>query len=150
MGYGVVEAHGESLQVITYGVLKAPPSAPLEQRLGRLFQGLLEGLNTWHPTAVAVEEPFVGGNPRTSLAVGRSQAIVLLAAHQRGIPIERYTPAEVKASITGYGRGSKEQVQQMVRLFLDITGPLPSDAADALAVALVHLRSQRLQGEALR
>ena len=147
MGYGVLEATGEALQVVSYGVLKASSAASLEERLARLFQGLVEGFETWCPTTVAVEEPFVGGNPRSALAVGRAQAVVLLAAAQRGIPVSRYSPAQVKQSVTDYGRGSKEQVQEMVRLLLGLTGPLAPDAADALAVALCHLRSLRLPAE---
>lgn len=149
MGYGVLEVRGDSVHVIDYGVLTASASMALEQRLGHLFQTFLEQLTIWQPTSIAVEEPFVGQNPRTSLSIGRAQTIVLLAAHQMGIPVARHTPAQVKASLTDYGRGSKEQVQQMVRLVLSISSPLPPDAADALAVALTYLRNERSNWEAL-
>lgn len=149
MGYGVLEVRGDSVHVIDYGVLKASASMTLEQRLGHLFQVFLERLTIWQPTSIAVEEPFVGQNPRTSLSIGRAQTVVLLAAQQMGIPVQRLTPAEVKASLTNYGRGSKEQVQQMVKLVLTISAPLPPDAADALAVALTHLRNKRSNWEEL-
>lgn len=149
MGYGVLEVRDDSVHVIDYGVLKASASMTLEQRLGHLFQAFLEQLTIWNPTSIAVEEPFVGQNPRTSLSIGRAQTVVLLAAHQMGIPVQRHTPAQVKASLTDYGRGSKEQVQQMVRIVLSISTPLPPDAADALAVALTYLRNKRSNLEAL-
>ena len=150
MGYGVIEALGDNHQALAYGVLQASTKTPLEDRLARLFQELLSVMDLWRPTAVAVEEPYVGGNPRTSLAVGRAQALVLLASSQRGIPVSRHTPAEVKSYVTDYGRGSKSQVQQMMQRLLSIPDPLPPDAADALAVALCHLWSRNPLLEATR
>ena len=147
LGYGVIESQGETHRAVGYGVLRASRTAALEDRLLKLYQQLLETLDQWQPTALAVEEPFVGGNPQTSLSVGRAQAIVLLAARQRGISVTRYAPAEVKGTVTDYGRGSKEQVNLVVRRMLGIAEPVPTDAADALAVALCHLWSRsRLAG----
>ena len=142
MGYGVIDSQGESHRALGYGVLRASRTAALEDRLLKLYQQLLETLDQWHPDALAVEEPFVGGNPQASLSVGRAQAVVLLAARQRDIPVTRYAPAEVKSTVTDYGRGSKEQVNLVVRRLLGIAEPVPSDAADALAVALCHLWSR--------
>jgi crossover junction endodeoxyribonuclease RuvC len=94
---------------------------------------------------VAVEQPFMAKNVKSTLAVGMAQAIALLAAASKGIPIYEYTPTQVKQRVADYGGSSKEQVQEMVKLQLDLPQlPQPSDAADALAVALCHLREMHL------
>ena len=94
---------------------------------------------------VALEEPFVAGNARSALAIGRAQAVAILAAAQAGLPIFRYMPTQVKQLVTSYGRSSKDQVQQVVKLQLGVTDlPEASDAADALAVAICHLNQKHL------
>jgi len=94
---------------------------------------------------VAVEQPFVAKNVRSTLTIGKAQAVAILAAANRGIPSYEYPPAKVKQRVASYGAGSKEQVQEMVRLQLGLSEvPQPSDAADALAVAICHWREAHL------
>lgn len=136
MGYGLVE--GEPLTVVDWGTLSPPRSASTADKLMTLYQKLEQILLLHHPAEMAVEEPFVSRNPRSSLAVGRAQAMALLLAAQHGLPVRCYTPAQIKQRIANYGAGDKSQVQEMVRLLLNLeTLPQP-DAADALAVALCH------------
>ena len=86
-----------------------------------------------------------GLGPKLALAIGRAQAIALLAATGRGIPTYEYTPAQIKQRVANYGASSKEQIQEMVRLQLGLSEvPQPNDAADALAVAICHLREIHL------
>jgi crossover junction endodeoxyribonuclease RuvC len=100
----------------------------------------------YQPDAVAVEQPFVAKNVRTALMIGKAQAAAILAAANRGIPTYEYTPAQIKRVVTNYGASSKEQVQEMVRLQLGMAEvPQPNDAADALAVAICHLRQTHLE-----
>jgi crossover junction endodeoxyribonuclease RuvC len=95
---------------------------------------------------VAVEQPFVARNVKSALAVGRAQAVAILAAANQRIPVYEYTPARVKQQVADYGTSSKEQVQEMVRLQLGLSEvPRPDDAADALAVALCHVRETHLK-----
>jgi crossover junction endodeoxyribonuclease RuvC len=102
---------------------------------------VLDIIRRHRPEAVAVEQPFVSKNVRSAMAIGRAQAIALLAAAGEGIPAYEYTPAEVKQRVADYGASSKEQIQEMVRLQLGLAEvPQPNDAADALAVAICHLR----------
>jgi crossover junction endodeoxyribonuclease RuvC len=97
------------------------------------------------PDAIAVEEPFVAKNVKSALAIGRAQAVAILVAANQSIPCFEYTPAQVKQRVSNYGAGSKEQIQEMVRLQLGLEEtPQPSDAADALAVALCHIGEIRL------
>ncbi|MDP6347171.1 MAG: crossover junction endodeoxyribonuclease RuvC [Dehalococcoidia bacterium] len=142
MGYGIIET--EPLSLVTFGVLRAPARSPLESRLLTLFQKLEEVFLHYQPAAVAVEEPFVAENPRAALAVGRAQAVAFLLTARAGLPIHRYAPTQVRRQVTSYGGGDKLQVQEMVRVLLGMdAAPQPTDASDALAVALCHLLQER-------
>lgn len=110
-----------------------------------MYEGLLKIISEFHPMEVAVEEPFIAGNARSALAIGRAQAIAMLAAVQSNLPVYRYMPTQIKQMVTNYGRSSKDQVQQVVKLQLGITIlPQASDAADALAIAICHLNQRHL------
>jgi len=142
MGYGVIEGGDEELALVDYGVLNSPLRSPIGERLSYLYNGLLEVISRSQPDAVAVEQPFVSTrNVKSALAIGRAQAVAILAAANRQIPTYEYTPTQVKQRVADYGASSKEQIQEMVRLQLGLAeAPQPSDAADALAVAICHLR----------
>jgi crossover junction endodeoxyribonuclease RuvC len=145
MGYGVLEDTGDQPIMIQCGVLTARSTMPLAERLHELYLGLTDLLIRFRPDEMAVEEPFVARNVRTALAIGRAQAIAMLAAASHNIPVATYPPAKVKQGVTDYGRGDKEQVQRMVCIQLGLTeSPGTSDATDALAVALCHLREKQL------
>jgi crossover junction endodeoxyribonuclease RuvC len=145
MGYGVVEGEGEGLSLVNCGVLTAPPSTPMTERLHHLYLQLLEVISHCQPDEVAIEEPFVAKNVRSALAVGRAQAVAILAAASKGIPVYLYSPARVKQQVANYGAGDKHQVQQMVKLQLGLPDiPRPDDAADALAIAICHVHETRL------
>ncbi len=146
MGYGIIEETGSnSLVMLGCGVISVPQKMPIEQRLRSLHRELLRIIEEYEPLEVAVEEPFVAGNARSALAIGRAQAVAILAAAQAGLPVSRYMPTQVKQMVTNYGRSGKDQVRQMVKLQLGVTDlPEASDAADALAVAICHLNQQHL------
>jgi len=140
MGYGVVESQDSGIALIDYGALSVSERSPIGERLSFLYNELLDIIRRHQPEAVAVEQPFVAKNPRSALAIGRAQAIALLAAANKGIPAFEYTPTRIKQRVANYGGSSKEQVQEMVRLQLGLEEvPQPNDAADALAAAICHL-----------
>jgi crossover junction endodeoxyribonuclease RuvC len=144
MGYGLIEVTGDELSLVDYGVLTCSSHA-LAQRLCMLHSGLEEILRRFKPDEAAIEEPFVARNACLALAVGRAQAVAILAAAQNSIPIYTYTPAQVKQAVADYGGSRKEQVQEMVRIQLGLPQiPQPDDAADALAVAICHLRQRHI------
>jgi crossover junction endodeoxyribonuclease RuvC len=147
MGYGVIDSDNDGdMRVITSGALKQSARLPIGQRLNFFFDGLLDIIDSTRPEVAAIESPFMGKNARAALAVGRAQAIALLAAAKRGIPGYEYTPAQVKQTVTDYGGSDKSQVQAMVKLQLNLDYyPEPSDAADALAIAICHLRQTHLK-----
>ena len=148
MGYGMIEDEGQAVAV-DWGVIELRPSMPVEERLYQLYTHLLNMIGLWHPDVVAVEEPFLGSGENRfvgpAFAIGQAQAVVLVAAAGQGIPVSRYAPAHIKRAIADYGAATKDQMQQMVKITLGLESVPPSDAADALAIALCHLREQQLQ-----
>ena len=141
MGYGVVEEDGEGMTLVDCGGLSPPRDSDLGQRLNYLFNGIVEVIARWRPQEVAVEEPFVHKNARSALVVGRAQAVAILAAAAQGLPVAYYSPRQVKQRVADYGASDKQQVQEMVRWQLGLSEvPQPSDAADALAVAICHIQ----------
>ncbi|MBI2850081.1 MAG: crossover junction endodeoxyribonuclease RuvC [Chloroflexi bacterium] len=145
MGYGVLESRDDKIALIEFGVLTTKARSPIGERLFYLYDTLVDIISKFQPDVAAVEQPFVAKNARTALAIGRAQAVAILAAASRNIPTYEYTPAQVKQRVANYGAGSKEQIQEMVRLQLGLAeAPQPNDAADALAVALCHIGEMRL------
>ncbi len=145
MGYGVIEANEDKLTLVGYGALSRRARSPIGERLSYLYGELVGIIARYQPDVVAVEQPFVARNVKSALAVGRAQAVAILAAANKGIPVYEYTPAQVKQRVANYGASSKEQIQEMVRLQLGLSQvPQPNDAADALAVAICHLGETHL------
>ncbi len=145
MGYGVIEGSGDEIALVECGALTASQRLPIGERLGRFYNDLLAIIERHQPDVMAVEQPFVAKNARSALAIGRAQAVAMLAAANRGIPTHEYTPAQIKQRVASYGASSKQQIQEMVRLQLGLAEvPQPSDAADALAVAICHLSEMHL------
>ncbi|MFH0769180.1 MAG: crossover junction endodeoxyribonuclease RuvC [Chloroflexota bacterium] len=145
MGYGVIENKNDEITFIDCGALTASMRSPIGERLSFLYNKLLEIIARYQPDVMAIEQPFMAKNAKSALAIGRAQAIALLAAANQGIATSEYTPAQIKQRVANYGASSKEQIQEMVRLQLGLSQvPEPSDAADALAVALCHLSEVHL------
>jgi crossover junction endodeoxyribonuclease RuvC len=146
-GYGIVESDGHHCRMLHYGALKVLPNRQKEC-LGAVLQDvhalLCHLMDEFSPDALAVEAVFTALNMRTALRLAEVRGVVLLAAAQRGVAVHSYSPREVKASVAGYGQADKRQMQLMVRALLEMTEtPEPSDAADALAVALCHLQAEQ-------
>ena len=140
MGYGVIEKSDDKITLLDCGALTTRARSPIGERLSFLYNQLMEIVSRYQPDAVAVEQPFMAKNVKSTLAIGKAQAVAILAAANQGVPTYEYTPTQVKQSVANYGASSKEQIQQMVKLQLGLPQiPQPSDAADALAVALCHL-----------
>ena len=145
VGYGVIDSEGDEMTLVCFNALTCPQRSPMGERLSYFYNELSEIISRYRPDAVAVESPFMAKNARSALAIGKAQAIAILAAANKGIPTYEYTPTQIKQRAAGYGASSKEQVQEMVRLQLGLAEvPQPNDAADALAVAICHLREIHL------
>ncbi len=143
-GYGVVEKDGSRLIHIDNGCLTTRRSNSLPERLFQIYNSLLEMFEKFSPDCAAIEEVFFAKNVASSLRLGESRGIALLAATQRGVPIFEYPTRVVKQAITGYGQASKGQIQQMIQRLLNLPEPAQEDASDALALAICHLNSYRI------
>ena len=138
-GFGVISVVGNRLQALEYGVMETQAGLPPEKRLEKIFGDMSDLLAKHQPSATAVESLFFNANVRTALAVGQARGVTLLACAQAGCEVFEYTPQQIKQGVVGYGRASKEQVMEMVRVLLALPAPVRSDhAADALGVAICH------------
>jgi crossover junction endodeoxyribonuclease RuvC len=143
LGYGVVDGE-EEMHMVDCGVITLSSRLPMEERLRSIYSELSKIITKHKPSEVAIEEPFIGQNVKSAFAIGRAQAIAILAAVNQGLPVYYYSPATVKQQITSYGQSDKQQVQEMVKVQLGLSElPQPSDAADALAVAICHIQQRR-------
>lgn len=145
-GYGVVSETDGQLGLIAFGVINTPAGQPLANRLQSIYRELRQLAELYQPDSAGMEKLFFSKNVRTAMSVGQARGVALLALADAGLSIGEYTPLEIKQSVTGYGGADKRQVQEMVRALLGLWDvPQPDDAADALAVAICHLHSARLQ-----
>jgi crossover junction endodeoxyribonuclease RuvC len=144
-GYGVVRNREDGgLESVEYGTILTPAGMPAHQRLSILYHRLNELLLLHRPDGCAVEKLFFQRNVSTAIAVGQARGVVMLAIAEAGLEVAEYTPNEVKQAVAGYGSAGKRQVQEMVRVLLALPEiPKPDDAADALAIAITHLNTQR-------
>jgi crossover junction endodeoxyribonuclease RuvC len=138
-GYGVIESDGREHRLVAAGVIRTRTDAPLQTRLLEIARGLREVIREHQPEAVAVEQVFLAVNSKTALKLAHVRGVALLAAAEAGLELGEYSPLEIKASVVGYGRAEKSQVQKMVGSLLALDQPIASeDACDALAAAICH------------
>lgn len=135
-GWGAVRVDGSTLRCIDCGVIRADDGAPLADRLELIFRHLQEVLERCAPDRVYLESLFHHKSAQSALVLGQARGVALLAARLRACPIGELAPAEVKKAVTGRGRADKVQVQEMVRLLLGLETRAPTDASDALAIAI--------------
>jgi crossover junction endodeoxyribonuclease RuvC len=144
-GYGLVE--GSHLpRAVLAGAIRTGTDMETPNRLAELYRGLTQVISDAKPDVVALETVFTNRNLQTAISVGRASGVALLAAAEAGVPVYEYVPTAIKSAVTGDGSANKAQVQEMVARLLRLEeAPKPADAADALAIALCHLRAAPLQ-----
>lgn len=142
-GYGVIDEVGGELRYIECGLLTAPESQPMEQRLGEIARGLKEVIEELRPTVCAVEDVFVQHNPRSALALAQARGMALAVIGLAGLSVASYPPATVKKAVSGSGKADKAQIARMVQALIGLTTLPRADATDALAVAITHGRTVR-------
>lgn len=139
-GYGVIETDGCTCRVLDYGAIRPGRRQTFAQRLRCIHQDMERLLKRFRPDTVALEKVFQGSNVKTAMQLSQVQGVVLLAAARANLPVCEYWASTVKSSVAR-GRPKKHQVQQMMQRLLALPKiPEPSDAADALAIALCHIR----------
>ena len=142
VGWGVIEYKNTKFRTMAYGSIQTPAGMRTEERLKRIFDGMNELIQKYRPDAVAVEELFFNTNITTGIRVAEARGVILLSAERASIPIQEYTPLQVKQAVVGYGRAEKKQVITMVTMLLGLAKPpKPDDTAYALAIAICHAHS---------
>ncbi len=145
-GYGIIELVDDSYRALDYGCIRPPSSLKLSDRYLIIFNSIEELLERYSPAALAVETQYVSKNVQSAIKLGMARGVAVVAAKRKGLTIFEYAPSQAKVAVVGNGSASKEQVQGMVKLLLNLAAiPNPPDAADALALAICHAHSMRFR-----
>lgn len=138
-GYGAVTYARSSCRALGYGAIRTEASEPAPNRLLHIYNTVNDLIKTYTPNALSIERLFYGRNVQSAMAVGQARGVIVLCAAQHNVPVFEYTPTAVKSGITGEGRATKEQVQYMIKVLLNLDEvPRPDDVADALGLAVCH------------
>lgn len=139
VGYSIVEYKGNNFKAIEYGAITTKSDMLFPDRIKIIYDGLIEIIDKYNPDDLAIEELFFNKNVKTAIKVGQARGVEILAAVNMGLEVYEYTPLQIKQAVVGYGRADKNQVQEMVKILLNLKEkPKPDDVSDALAVALCH------------
>lgn len=139
VGYGLLNYTPNKYEHEAFGVLQVAPKTPIPETLSSIYTDMCELLEQIKPDLMVVEQLFFFRNVTTAISVAQARGVIILAGRQQGIELAEYTPLQVKMTLTGYGRSSKREVQEMVKELLGLEKiPRPDDAADALALAITH------------
>jgi len=149
-GFGIIETEGNRLRHVDNGIITSNPNEPLAIRLKTIYDGVARVISGYRPEAVAVEQIFLARNPQAALVLGHARGTAMLAAVNAGLAVHEYSALQVKSAVVGYGRAAKPQVQQMVKVLLNLPEIAQEDAADALGVAICHAHSRALNQTLLR
>ncbi len=145
LGFGVIDVDGRKAQLVDAGVIRTPVHEDDSVRLQTIFEELTDIIVQTKPQIMSVEKLFFARNVTTAMTVAQARGVVLLCGIQAGLTLFEYTPMQIKQAVTGYGKADKKQMQEMVRVLLQLKEiPRPDDAADALAAALTHASVARL------
>lgn len=141
-GYGVIKLSGSKFEAVDYGCIKPPKGYKLSDRYLVIFNSVDELLEKYKPDCLVVETQYVKKNVQSAIKLGMARGAVVIAAARRKVQIFEYAPSKAKLAVVGTGQASKQQVQGMVKLILDLPIiPEPEDAADALALAICHAQA---------
>lgn len=145
LGFGVIEVIDQKMKIIDAGVVTTPAHTPIDVRLEDIFDSLTEVISETKPDVMSIEKLFFSQNVTTAMSVSQARGVAMLAGRKGGMPIFEYTPLQIKQTVTGYGKADKKQVQEMVKIQLNLKKvPEPDDCADALAAAITHYLMSRV------
>lgn len=142
-GYGVLEAGKQELVYLESGCIRTG-NASFPERLAEIYHSVNTLIKQHQPDVLAIEEVFLAKNVDSALKLGQARGVAIAAGVANGLPVFEYAARKVKQTVVGSGRASKEQVQHMVRVLLRLPGLPQTDAADALAIAICHVNTSRL------
>ena len=140
-GFGVLDFDGSQSRYVACGCIRVQGET-LPERLRNIFEGVTTIIDQHQPDELAIEQVFMHKNAASALKLGHARGVALVAGQLRALGVHEYTPTQIKQAITGRGRGTKEQVQHMIKVLLSLAATPQQDASDALAVALCHAHIQ--------
>jgi len=141
-GFGVIAIQGNRVTHVADGCIRTI-QGDLAQKLKTIFDGVTQVIEEYRPDEMAVEQVFLHRNVASAFKLGQARGAALMAGILHPLPIYEYAPTEIKQAVTGKGNATKEQIQYMIRLLLNLPQPPQSDAADALATALCHAHTRQ-------
>ncbi len=144
-GYAIITTQQKQLTYVSSGCIRVSGKT-VAQNLDQIYAGISEVINKYQPGDAAIEQVFMHRNPGSALKLGQARGVAIVAAAQRALSVAEYSARQVKQAVVGYGAATKEQVQEMVRKLLNLSGVPQADAADALAVAICHAHSRQNLG----
>jgi crossover junction endodeoxyribonuclease RuvC len=138
LGFGVIDVDKSSkMKLVDAGVIRTPVHEDDSVRLLTIFNELKSIINEFKPEVMSVEKLFFARNVTTAMTVSQARGVVMLLGMQHELELHEFTPMQIKQAVTGYGKADKKQIQEMVRVLLQLKEiPKPDDAADALAAAI--------------
>ncbi|MBN2041000.1 MAG: crossover junction endodeoxyribonuclease RuvC [Spirochaetes bacterium] len=141
LGWAVIDSN---LRIIDYSYICTEAGLKIDERLLRIHTELKNIIDNYKPECLAIERLFFTKNTRTAIDVAKCIGVVLLTARLNQLEYNEYSPTQVKTAITGYGRASKNQIQNIIKKIYKLSEiPKPDDVADALAVAACHSLSYK-------
>lgn len=144
-GWAIVEERNGNCQTVAYGHISTDKNTPEEERLVEISKDLGEIIEKYRPEEAAIEQIFFFKNQKTVIQVAQARGAILLTLSQNCVRISSYTPLQVKQALTGYGRAEKKQIQEMTKSILKLKCiPKPDDTADAIAIAICHINSRKI------
>ncbi|MCR4881392.1 MAG: crossover junction endodeoxyribonuclease RuvC [bacterium] len=140
-GYGLLECSGDSVKVVASGSIQTSKSKTTQERLAELYADMIEIIKTHKPDIASIEQLFYFKNLKTVIPVAQARGVIIMALAQNNVELAEYTPLQVKQTITGFGRATKDEVKQMTAIALNQEMPKLDDTVDAIAIALCHYRN---------
>lgn len=145
-GWGVIDEGGSKPLVVDFGCIETDKSLSEPERIKIIYAEVVRIISKHAPDNLSIEKLFFNKNVKTALSVAQARGVVILAAINKNLTIDEYTPLEVKIAVTGYGRADKKQIGQMVKINFNLKDiPKPDDVSDALAIALTHAVSYKIR-----
>lgn len=140
-GWGIVRCKSNTFEYIASGTVTNASEHGAAIRLKKIFDNLLQIIESYQPYECSVEETFVNRNPYLSLKLGYAKGVALLAASSKGLPVFEYAPCLVKKALTGNGSASKHQIANMIKCLMPHNKAQSEHETDALAIAICHINT---------
>ena len=145
-GYGLIQVENNNCRILDFGIISPNSKEKLSSRLRTIYDDILMIIDKFNPNILSIEEVFFGKNVKSALLLGHARGVAMLCASNKNIPVFEYSARKIKQSITGNGNAHKSQVKYMVKKQLNLDNiDCPTDASDALAIALCHLNQIKLE-----